>query len=417
MNKIEKLIPELRFPEFIDEGNWEIKKLGEAADFINGRAYKQDELLSKGKYRVLRVGNFFTNNEWYYSDLELDDDKYCDKGDLLYAWSASFGSRLWSEEKVIYHYHIWKVKNKDGIDRQFFFHLLDYETLRIKSQSLNGFALMHITKGTIENWESILPKSEIEQKKIASCLSSLDELIQAHSQKLDTLKDHKKGLMQNLFPQEGEKVPKYRFSGFENDGEWKKTSLSNHIDLISGFAFKSEFFSENGMKLVTPKNFTKVGRASFNKGNTKYTTEEYDTKYLCNPNDLLVLLTDLTPSCELLGKPILLTQDDKEALLNQRIVKVKIKSELDQKFLLQYFLTETFHRRIISTASGSTVRHSSNKIILETGLLIPNNPKEQQKISTCLFALDDLITAQSNKIEQLKEHKKGLMQRLFPNNI
>jgi type I restriction enzyme S subunit len=193
-------VPNYRFPEFEKDGEWVETKLGEAADFINGRAYKQDELLSKGKYRVLRVGNFFTNNEWYYSDLELDEDKYCESGDLLYAWSASFGPHIWKEEKVIYHYHIWKVKNKEGINRQFFYNLLDCETLRMKSKTLNGFALLHITKGAIENWDSIIPKSEKEQQKIASCLTALDELINAQSEKIEQLQQHKKGLMQGLFP-------------------------------------------------------------------------------------------------------------------------------------------------------------------------------------------------------------------------
>lgn len=192
--------PKYRFPEFKNDGEWVEKKLGEVADFINGRAYKQDELLSKGKYRILRVGNLFTNNEWYYSDLELEKDKYCDKGDLLYAWSASFGPHIWNQEKVIYHYHIWKVKNKEDVNRNFLFNLLDFETFRMKARSLNGFALMHITKGAIENWQSLVPKSENEQKKIASCFSALDEVITAQTAKLEQLKLYKKGLMQGLFP-------------------------------------------------------------------------------------------------------------------------------------------------------------------------------------------------------------------------
>ena len=140
-------MPRLRFAEFKDAGEWEEATLGSAARFINGRAYKQEELLDKGTYRVLRVGNFFTNKEWYYSDLELEEDKYCEDGDLLYAWSASFGPRIWRGEKTIYHYHIWKVEPNDAIDKNFLFILLDYETEKMKSQSANGFALLHITKG------------------------------------------------------------------------------------------------------------------------------------------------------------------------------------------------------------------------------------------------------------------------------
>ncbi|WP_118949706.1 restriction endonuclease subunit S [Taibaiella helva] len=192
-------VPKYRFKEF--KGEWVKKKLGEVATFINGRAYKQEELLDGGKYRVLRVGNFFTNNNWYYSNLELEEDKYCDNGDLLYAWSASFGPRIWKGEKVIYHYHIWKVVPSQSIDKGFLFILLDNETERMKTQNANGFALLHITKGTIESWKCCIPKSKDEQQKIASCLSDLDELINAQAEKIEQLKLHKKGLMQSLFPQ------------------------------------------------------------------------------------------------------------------------------------------------------------------------------------------------------------------------
>jgi type I restriction enzyme S subunit len=192
-------LPKLRFPEFRDAGEWEISTFGAAATFINGKAYRQEELLDQGKYRVLRVGNFFTNKEWYFSDLELEEDKYCDSGDLLYAWSASFGPRIWTGEKVIYHYHIWKVVEAKGIDKQFLFVLLDYETERMKAESANGLGLLHITKGAIEEWECCIPQ-EVEQQKIADCLASIDDLITVQTQQLTVLKTHKKGLMQQLFP-------------------------------------------------------------------------------------------------------------------------------------------------------------------------------------------------------------------------
>ena len=84
-------------------------KLKDIATILNGRAYKQNELLEDGKYKVLRVGNFFTSDRWYFSDLELDENKYCNFGDLLYAWSANFGPKIWNEGKTIFHYHIWKI--------------------------------------------------------------------------------------------------------------------------------------------------------------------------------------------------------------------------------------------------------------------------------------------------------------------
>jgi len=191
--------PCLRFPEFRDKGEWKMKKLGEVAAFLNGRAYKKEELLERGKYRVLRVGNFFTNENWYFSDLELDETKYCDNGDLLYAWSASFGPRIWEGERVIYHYHIWKVVENQGIDKSFLFTCLGRETEKMKAESANGAAMLHITKGTIESWDCGIP-SVAEQQKIAACLTALDTQLAAQAAKIDSLKTHKRGLMQQLFP-------------------------------------------------------------------------------------------------------------------------------------------------------------------------------------------------------------------------
>jgi type I restriction enzyme S subunit len=193
-------VPLLRFSGFAKDGDWMATTLGNAANFINGKAYKQDELLETGKYRVLRVGNFFSNNHWYFSNLELEENKYCDTGDLLYAWSASFGPKIWNQEKVIYHYHIWKVEEKKDLDRKFLFLLLDYLTSKIKEQQANGFGLLHITKGTIEAWECRIPKNKKEQEKISNLLFSIQNLIDSQSQKIDALKAHKKGLMQQLFP-------------------------------------------------------------------------------------------------------------------------------------------------------------------------------------------------------------------------
>lgn len=191
---------ELRFRD--DDGNafpeWEEKRLGEVSKFINGRAYKQNELLSEGPYPVLRVGNFFTNPEWYYSDLELPADKYCDTGDLLYAWSASFGPRIWRGGKVIFHYHIWKVIPSEKITKPFLFHLLDWDVERIKNAQGNGIAMMHVTKQAIEERPVSLPCVQ-EQTKIAAFLTALDRKIEAVSTQIDLTRTFKKGLLQQMF--------------------------------------------------------------------------------------------------------------------------------------------------------------------------------------------------------------------------
>lgn len=160
------------------------KSLGEVCRFINGRAYKQSELLEKGKYLVLRVGNFFTNDNWYYSDLELDKDKYCDNGDLLYAWSASFGPKVWTGNKVIYHYHIWKVVHDFNlVTKEYLYYLLLWDTIALKSAHSTGSTMMHISKGSIEKRLVPIP-SLAEQQRIVSILDKYDTITTIISESL-----------------------------------------------------------------------------------------------------------------------------------------------------------------------------------------------------------------------------------------
>lgn len=180
------------FPE------WEEKKLGDDVQFLNGRAYKQDELLKSGKYLVLRVGNLFTNDSYYYSDLELDDDKYIENGNLIYAWSATFGPRIYHGEKCIYHYHIWKLKfDENAISKMFLNYCLLHDVENIKSQRTGG-TMVHITKNAMENRKLYFP-CFAEQQKIADCLSSLDDVIEKQKATLAAWKEMKKGLLQQMF--------------------------------------------------------------------------------------------------------------------------------------------------------------------------------------------------------------------------
>lgn len=153
--------------KLLDGDDVEWRPLGEVCRFINGRAYKRPELLSHGKYPVLRVGNFFTKGGWYYSDLELEEDKYCDRGDLLYAWSASFGPRIWSGNRVIYHYHIWKiVANENIVIKKYLFHLLDWDTKAIKEEQGTGSTMIHVSKDSIERRLIPIPCPENPRKSL-----------------------------------------------------------------------------------------------------------------------------------------------------------------------------------------------------------------------------------------------------------
>jgi len=157
--------------------NCEKVMLGEVCKLINGRAYSQNELLSEGRYPVLRVGNFFSNRKWYYSDLELAEDKYCNCGDLLYAWSASFGPKIWDGGKTIFHYHIWKAKiNETRIDKFFLNYWFEWDKETIKKETGAGTTMIHVTKKSMEERKLSLPPLQ-EQKRIVAILDDAFERI------------------------------------------------------------------------------------------------------------------------------------------------------------------------------------------------------------------------------------------------
>lgn len=156
----------------VPEG-WAKARLADLVAVLNGRAYSKDELLSSGT-PVLRVGNLFTSNHWYHSDLVLEADKYCDKGDLIFAWSASFGPFIWPGPKVIYHYHIWKLElhSEGDLSRQYLYWFLQNRTQEIKRAG-HGVSMLHMTKEKMERLEVLVPPLA-EQKRI---VAKVDELM------------------------------------------------------------------------------------------------------------------------------------------------------------------------------------------------------------------------------------------------
>ena len=190
--------------EFINlEAKFKKKPLAEIVTVINGRAYKQTEMFDNGKYPILRVGNFFSNRGWYYSDMELDENKYCEKGDLLYAWSASFGPKIWDGEKSIYHYHIWKlVPTSDNVSKKFMYYLLERDTDKIKEEGGRGVGMIHITKGDIEKRMMVLPPIDIQE----AAVSRIEKIYELHEKltielklKLDNMKALKSSLLDQAF--------------------------------------------------------------------------------------------------------------------------------------------------------------------------------------------------------------------------
>lgn len=174
--------------------DWNCCKQKYRFTLINGRAFKDNEFEEDGTYRILRVGNLFSNPVWYSSSLELEPDKYCEKGDLIYAWSMSYGPYIWNEEKVIYHYHIWKTKLVSDMDKMFSYYYLQALTESIKSQT-HETTMGFVTMGIMNNSYIAYPRNIKEQKKISDYLdakcSKIDEIIEKQLSIIEKLKEYK----------------------------------------------------------------------------------------------------------------------------------------------------------------------------------------------------------------------------------
>ncbi len=397
MSKKKKRIPELRFPEFKNEGEWELKALEDALNYERPDKY----IVSDTNYQnegipVLTANKSFilgyTNEDYgIYKKLPaiIFDDFTVDSKFVDFPFKVKS-----SAIKIL------TPKKKD--DLRFAYELIsqiDFNAAQHKRYYISEYQKLKLPFPSLK-----------EQQKIASCLSSLDEVIAAYKQKLDLLKDHKKGLMQNLFPQEGEKVPKYRFPEFKKDGVWTKKSLDEVATILKGKGISKADIVEDGElpcirygELYTHYNETISTVKS-------YTNSSPEDLILSKANDVIIPASgetqiDIATASCVLESGIALGGD-----LN--IIRSKING-----VFLSYYLNNAKKHDIAQMAQGIAVVHLYPSQLKTLQLQVPS-PKEQVKITSCLSSLDEIIVAQTEKIEQLKQqYKKGLMQGLFPKMI
>jgi type I restriction enzyme S subunit len=191
--KIDQLSQSLFVDMFSDHTKYECEEvvLGDCLRFTNGRAYSQNELLDTGT-PVIRIQNLNGGNRWYYSNLSLPENKYCYYGDLLFAWSGSFGPYIWSGKKSIYHYHIWKIETTKKIDKTFAYYLLLSITQKIRDAS-HGASMLHMTKGGMEAWKIKLP-SLAYQMKFVEFIYQLHPIEAAYKKSIQLMTDNIRSL-------------------------------------------------------------------------------------------------------------------------------------------------------------------------------------------------------------------------------
>lgn len=372
---------------------WEAVRIHEICTLVNGRAYKQNELLSEGKYKILRVGNFFTNDSWYFSDLELEANKYACKGDLLYAWSASFGPRFWTEEKVIYHYHIWKICDLKGVDKQYLYFFLDYDASLLQN-AIQGGTMHHITKNDMEKRFIPLPPME-EQQNIAKVLNTWDKAIEKQTQLIEKLELRKKGLMQQLL------TGKKRLSGF--GGEWKKVKLGDVAYIVGGGTPDTDVdnYWDGSIPWFTP---TEIGEEKYVVASKRCITMDGVNNSSAKILPVGAILFTSRASIGL--KAISL----REATTNQGFQSLIVNKDNNTEYI--YYLLDIIKNKLIRNASGSTFLEISSISMKNVAFEIPEL-MEQIAIANILSLCDNEILLAKQKLNKFRLQKKGLMQVLL----
>jgi type I restriction enzyme S subunit len=400
MNKEEnKIAPKLRFPQFKKDGDWSIDKFSKFIKLYRGSSPRPiSQFLTKEKDGVnwIKIGD--TKNAIGYKISEVEEkitalgskkSRKVKKGELILANSMSYGATY--ELKLngcIYDGWFVLREFEDSFDKEFLLQLLNSDFLQTQYKRLAaGGIVQNISSEIVYN--TLLPRFSIkEQQKIANCLSSLDDVINAETEKLDLLQDHKKGLLQQLFPQQGESQPKYRFPEFVGDGDWEETSLANCLDYLQPTAYLVDNTDYND-KYKTP---VLTAGKTFILG---YTNED---EGIFDSNLPVIIFDDFTTATKFVDFPFKVKSSAMKILLAKNDNNIKFIFEAIQNLK---FEVSTHKRHWISVYS-------------KLKILKPKDLKEQHKIADCLSSVDELIESQKQKIEGLKAHKKGLLQKLFP---
>ncbi len=407
------LVPKLRFPEFRDAGEWcymPLCRLAKRCMQKNHRGKLNRVLTNSAEYGVVDQRDYFDKDIANQGNLE--GYFIVEKGDYVYNPRISTSAPVGPISKnniatgvMSPLYTVFRFKNSVN----------DFFTYYFKSKGWHQYMRQVSNTGARHDRMAItnddfmampLPVTLMEeQQKIADCLSSVDELITLETQKIDALKAHKKGLMQQVFPAEGETLPKLRFPEFRDAGEWVRKTLGDIAAIRSGSTpLRSNADFYNGGHIPWVKT------TDLNNSYIVTTEESITSKAKAKINPEGSVLVAMYGGFNQIGRTGYLTIP---AATNQAISVL----EADQEKTLPVYLLMWLNAKV---EVWKRIASSSRKDPNVTGSDVANFPvaypciREQQKIADCLSSIDELITLETHKLDALKTHKKGLMQQLFP---
>lgn len=399
----------------VPEG-WGEYRQGDVADFSNGKAYKLTEWEKEGT-PVIRLQNLTgSGKEYYYSNLVLPPRQYCESGDLLYMWSATFGPHIWKGPKAIYHYHIWKITcDEVNLTKPYLFQLLGYKTASWLNQS-NGMGILHITKGGMEELPLILPPLP-EQQKIAAILTSVDDVIEKTQAQIDKLKDLKTGMMQELLTRgvgiDGKPHTEFKDSPVGRIPKgWEVVELSKVVHQIIDCEHKTAPYVEKSDYMVVRTSNVRNGELVFD--DMKFTHENGYSEWTkrATPSYGDVLFTREAPAGE-----SCLVPEKLKICMGQRMVLLRPNVILVHPCFFSLFLTSaTAMKSIYELSIGTTVNRINIEDIKKIPCVLPSL-EEQSQISKMIESTQNSLTTKQYKLKLLTDTKKALMQDLLTGKV
>lgn len=406
------IVPALRFPEFQNAGEWVYLEGNKVFEQISNRKHNSNLPILAISQEHGAVPRDLIDYKVIVSDEGVENYKVVKVGDFIISLRSFQGGIEYSAYNGICSPAYIILRKRLDVDNQFFkYYFKSRAFIRDLNKNLEG-----IRDGKMVSYkqfsEILLPIPSIhnkkEQQKISDCLSSIDALIKAAENKIDELKAHKKGLMQQLFPAEGKTVPALRFPEFQNAGEWTKISLGELTYKVS---------KKNKTGKLYPI-YSINNKQGFIRQEEQFTgVDSNDRGYDLSLYSIVGSKTFAYNPARINVGSIGYSGDLKDVIISSLYVCFKTSETVNDEFLLKYFETESFKKAVLNSVEGGIRSYLFYDNFAKINLYLPPNydTAEQQKIADCLSSVDDLIAAQTNRLEALKAHKKGLMQQLFPN--
>lgn len=386
-----ELVPALRLPEFQHKAPWSIARGGELFDQISNKNHSSDLPILAITQEQGAVPRDHIDYHVTVSEKSVASYKVVEPGDFIISLRSFQGGIEFSEYLGLCSpaYVILRLRGEQ--DPRFFKHL--FKTQRFieeLSREIEG-----VRDGKMVSYKQFstirisTPVQHSEMERVADVLDSVDRLIEAETEKLDALKGHKQGLMQQLFPVDDETLPRLRFPEFADQPGWIEHQVSNVASITTG-GRDTQNKDDSGVYpfFVRSQNVERINSYSL------------DCEAVLTSGDGVGV-----------GKNFHYINGKFD--FHQRVYCIyNFKPEIKGRFFY-YFFAHNFFPRVSAMSAKNSVDSVRMAMIAEMPVFIPSLA-EQEKITSTLVAVDELITSQIERVRFLTEHKLGLLQQLFP---